>query len=605
MTVDEQRTTSFQITLPALRPGPVITFGIVLIVISLAFKASVLGKAYFIEDDFLFVADADRTGLTWDYLTHVHKGHLMPGALALVWALTRMAPYSWSLVSVVMLAIQAAASGMMLVLLRRLFGDRFGVLAVLTVYVFAPLTVPALSWWSAALNAVPLQLAVVAALAAHVKYVQTGRGRWLSVLWTIVGMAFSTKGVFIPFLVFALSSAFLGTGMWWRSALAELRRPVWWVHGLVLAGYAALYLLRRDTTGADALNAPNADVVPGLVRRLLGQTFPTGAVGGPLRWGGVTPNGGLADPTTLAVIAAWVVIGALIAVTCFYRRRAWRAWFVLAGYVVAADAVPTVLARASAWDLVGAETRYVADAALVFAICLALAAMPVKDEPDAVRRRLPNSLPIVGALLTAAFLVASLISINGYEKTLSGDRVKAYLDAARTSLAAAPENAEIFSRPVPESIVLPWNGNRRLTSYVLSPLAPDGVKEKMLNPRPTGSPYVFGDDGRLVPVVRVLPFFDATPKCYAQSKVFPVESYGGPMPVAVLGYVSSEPVTVAVDLGGVRKAAELPATTPMGALFYVPHDGVGKGMTITPTSWRPQTFCLRAVAFGEPGPAPR
>src|SRR5690606_40401695 len=70
--------------------------------------------------------------------------------------ISSLAPYSWALVSFVTIGLQAAASIMFLVLLRRLFGDRFGVLAALAVYVFAPLTVPAMSWWSAALNAVQI-----------------------------------------------------------------------------------------------------------------------------------------------------------------------------------------------------------------------------------------------------------------------------------------------------------------------------------------------------------------------------------------------------------------------------------------------------------------
>lgn len=90
-----------RIRLPALGQGPVTGVGLLLILVSLAVKASVLSKAYFVEDDFLFVAAAGENGFTWDYLTRVHKGHLMPGALALVWVLTTIAPYSWALVSAV------------------------------------------------------------------------------------------------------------------------------------------------------------------------------------------------------------------------------------------------------------------------------------------------------------------------------------------------------------------------------------------------------------------------------------------------------------------------------------------------------------------------
>lgn len=282
--------------------------------------------------------------------------------------------------------------------------------------------------------------------------------------------------MFIPFVVLGLSSAFLVKGLWPRAILTELRRPVWWAQGVLLAGYAALYLLRRDTAGADALTGPNMDVVPGLVRRLLGETFPTGVVGGPLRWGGLTSTGGLADPVQALVVVAWAAIGLLALLTCLYRRRAWRAWAVLAAYVVAADVVPTVLARATQWDLVGAETRYVADAPLVFALCVALAALPVEGEDGAYRTVVTKPLSTVTGLLTAGFLAASLISINTYGDTLTGERVRTYLDNVRASLAQVSPDADIYSRPVPEHVVLPWNGARRLTSYVLAPLADTAVR---------------------------------------------------------------------------------------------------------------------------------
>ncbi|NUT10695.1 MAG: hypothetical protein HOQ38_09475 [Nonomuraea sp.] len=605
MVEDVKRAEPFQITIPALRTGPIIGVGLLLIVVSLVFRASMLSRAYFVEDDFLFVAGAGDSGFTWDYLMRVHKGHLMPGALGLVWLLTSVAPYNWALVSFVTIAVQAAASVMFLVLLRRLFGDRAGVLAALTVFVFAPLTVPAMSWWAAALNAVPLQLALVAALAAHVRYVQEGKGRWRALIWTAVGMAFSTKGVFIPFVVLGVSSAYLGRGSWARALLAELRRPVWWAHGLLLAGYAVLYLLRRDTAGSDALTGPKADVVPGLLRRLLGETFPTGAVGGPLRWGGVTSTGGLADPAPVTVALAWAVIAALVVVTCVYRRRAWRAWAILAAYVVVADAVPTVIARATVWDLVGAETRYVSDAAVLFALCLALAVLPVRDEPDAVRRAAPAFMAPVWAGLTVVFLVVSLISIDSFGDTLTGDRVRTYLENAKTSLATVSGDAQIYSRPVPPGVVLPWNGERRMTSYVLAPLADPETRERMRDPRPSSDPYVLDDTGKLVLVGRVVPFFDAVKgrKCYAAGKVFPVESYGGTGVVVAMSYVSPRPVQVVVEVGEAQRSATLPATGAMGALYYVPHDGAGKGMRISAAGAQGQAFCLRAVAFGEPEPA--
>ncbi|MGP3955332.1 hypothetical protein ACTWPT_04995 [Nonomuraea sp. 3N208] len=203
-------------------------------------------------------------------------------------------------------------------------------------------------------------------------------------------------------------------------------------------------------------------------------------------------------------------------------------------------------------------------------------------------------------------MAVSLVSINAFGDTLSGGKVRSYLDNARASLATAAPDADIYARPVPPEIVLPWNGPRRLTSYVLAPLADPEIRERMREPQPSAEPYVFDATGKLVLVGRVAPFFDAVKgrKCYPATQVFPVESFGDPGMVVAMAYVSPQPVQVVVDLGGTQRAATLPATGVMGALFYVPHDGAGKGMRISAAGGQGQAFCLRAVAFGEPGPAP-
>ncbi|GII33093.1 hypothetical protein [Planotetraspora mira] len=606
---DARQPGTIRIRLAAPRLGPATLAALALIIVSLVFKAHVLSRSYFIEDDFLFVGDAHEHGLTWDYLMRVHKGHLMPGALLLVWVVSRAAAYNWFLVCSVMLALQAAASVGMLVLLRRLFGGRTGILIPLAVYVFAPLTVPALSWWSAALNAVPLQVAIVFSLAAHVRYVQTGdmRFAWRGLAWAVLGMAFSTKGVFLPFVTFAVTTAYLGPGGGWvRSMVRELRaRPrIWLAYAGLLAAYAVVYLAQQGTAGDEGAGVPKTDVTAGLLGWMLGKTFPTGVVGGPLNWGGLAGTGGLADPSSPMVVSAWLTIAVVVALTCLYRRHAWRAWLIAAAFVVVADAAPTVLARGRYTALVGTETRYVADAALIVAICLALAFLPLRGEERALRRPYPEIMPLAAALATFVVVGMSIASITSYGRTLVvGDRIRAYLDTARASLASAPAGAQIYPRPVPDYAVLPWNGERRLTSHVLAPLAGDVLRASMRDPRPTDKPYVIDDSGRLVGVAKLFGYFDFLKEgCYPPKDgavTFPVESQGGPEAVGALSYTSERPVTVEVSLGAVSRRVDLPASA-QNRLVYFPHPGVGRGMRVT----APDGLCLKAVAFGAVVPGP-
>lgn len=89
---------------------PIVMLGGALILASLVLKAYVLRQAYFIEDDFLFVADAAAHNLTVEYLTDLHKGHLMPGAKLLAYIQTAISPYNWGLTCGVMMLFQAGAA---------------------------------------------------------------------------------------------------------------------------------------------------------------------------------------------------------------------------------------------------------------------------------------------------------------------------------------------------------------------------------------------------------------------------------------------------------------------------------------------------------------
>ncbi|MGW4637875.1 ArnT family glycosyltransferase [Sphaerisporangium sp. NPDC004334] len=623
---------------------PVLVLGSLLVAVSLALRVPVLRSAYFIEDDLLFVGDAYEHELTFDFLFRIHKGHLMPGALALTWAESRIAAYDWTLVASVTFALHALVAVLLFRLLWKMFGPRAGILLPLAVYLFSPLTIPAFSWWSAAINAVPLQLALVLALSAQLRHArgEGSRHGWTALAWVVFGMAFSTKGVFVPLLLFAFTTAFLraarpggaldvpvvpdaprppgarrheqpvrrGQDGWLGSMGRELREhwQVWTAHVLLMGGYTALYLSRQYTAPGEGAALPKTDVATDLAGTLLGRTLPSGLIGGPLSWGPVPSTGGVADPSALLVAVSWTVIAALVLVTLFHRRHAARAWVIVAAYAVVVDAVPTVIARGTALGLVGAETRYVADAVVVFAVCLGAALLPLRGEPDPYRRTVPpgSAVPVVAGLTAGAFLVMSVVSVENYRQTLSGDRVRAYLGNARAALAKAPADTVIFSRPVPESIVLSWNGNRRLTHHLLGPLASPAVRAKMRVPEPTERAMVFDDAGRLVPL-SVAPAFAQLPpagkKCLPtlDGAVYWPEpvAFAGPDQVAGLAYSAKRATSLSVEVSGRSEQLNLRAT--QAGLLHFPVRTPGKGLLLRvddPSAG----VCLKGFAFGTPVP---
>ncbi|CAM3708830.1 hypothetical protein [Nocardiopsis rhodophaea] len=604
---------------------PLVVLGGVLVLAAIALKIYVLRSAYFVEDDFLFFGNAAASNLTPDYLTSLHKGHLMPGAMLLAYIQTAIAPYDWGLAAGIMAAFQAGASAAVFRLLWVLFGRRWAILAPLSVYLFAPLTMPVLAWWSAALNAVPFQLAMALSLLWMVRYLRTGDPRygWMTAGAVVLGMAFSVKAMFLPPLLFVVAAAFLVRGRFPKAFAATLERdmPFWVGMAALSVGHGLLYLAKQDTAQGEGAGLPKLDTAVTAARRLLGETFPAGTVGGPFEWGPVTPAGGLLNPSAPMVIGAWAVLALVIVVSLLVRRRSWRAWAIVLGYLLLVDIIPTLIARGRYEDAIGFDPRYVADAALVFALCLAFAYMPTREEDpgaDGTGRGAhagradgttafrwtppPKRARDVTIAATMAFILAAGYSTYAFADTLSGNRVRWYLDTVRAQMSEIPKEAGVYPRPVPADIVLPWNGPRRLSSHVLSPLADEGVAERLRDPGPADTALVFNDAGYLVPAKPKddSAFFGKPDdeKCMSTLEgqvMWQVESFGGPTMILAINYKAETSTRIGVVLGDAWIDTELPAA-PKGGMWYVPVSGAGNKLLL---HTRKDELCMQWVTFGE------
>ncbi|MET9781172.1 hypothetical protein ABZY32_08885 [Nocardiopsis alba] len=598
-----------------------------IVAVAVALKAYVLSASSFVEDDYLFFAAANTGGLTPEYLLDLHKGHFMPGAMFLVYLQNAFLPYHWGTAAGTMLVLQTVAILAFLRLLWELFGRRWALLIPLTVYASAPLTIPVLGWWAAALNAVPFQLAIVLALLWTVRHLRTGvtMYAWWAAGAVVFGMLFSVKALFLPPLLFAFAVAFLYPGGLARSARYAfwLDRRYWLGMAALSLGYLALYLLRqRAGDGSEGASVPVWEAASGLIRRMVVEVFPTGALGGPYVWRPITPTGGLVDPLGPVLIGAWIVFVAIVVASLLLRRRAWRAWALLAGHLVFVDVVPTVIARGHMYGEVGADPRYVADAALVFALVLALAFLPVKEERarehvgnagEGHDRRRGTGRVRVGRVAGAAALVVTLVyagsaaySTHAYAQTLNGERLRTYLANARASLAEVPDDAGLYSRAVPTDVVLEWNGQRRLSSYVLAPLADDAVAERMYAPEPATEAYVFDDEGLLVeaaPTSRVNAFVPAEDSDCMDGwdglMSWSVWEFGGIDQVATIGYTSEEDSEVGVLVGDEEVRADLPAA-PDSGYVYVPIEARDTTFALFTDA---ETTCVTWASLGPLSPA--
>ena len=590
------------------------------LVVALAAKAYVLSASYFVEDDFLLFGAAYAFDLTPEYLFSLYKGHFMPGAKFLAHLQTALWPYNWGVGAGAVLAVQALALLTFLRLLWELFGRRWALLVPFSVYALAPLTIPVLGWWSAALSAVPFQLAILLALLSTVRYVRTEDPRhgWRTAAAVAFGMAFSAQALFLPALLFAFVAVFLYPGTPRAGAVRAFRahRVLWGALAAMSLGHLALCLAGHS--GGGSAGMPEADAAVEVLRRMLGQVFPTGALGGPFEWPIATPAGGLAEPRGSVVLGAAAVWAAVIAGSLRLRGHAWRAWALLLGHLVFMDAIPTVIAHGRGYGLVGADPRYVADAVPVFALCLALAFLPVREQraresvsgagtPPSPRPA-DRARAVAAAALTVGYAAGALYSTCAYAGTLSGDRLRAYTGNVRASMADLPQEGAFYPRPVPEDVVLAWNGDRRLTSYVLPPLAPEGEGDRFARPGQAAEAYVFDDEGTLVPGVHT-PFsstFLPGPEDECMGTLegavsWPAPIPGGPEQVATVAYTSQRESRMVVAVGEGWIEAVLPAA-PHGGFWNLPVPQRGERFSLLTEE---DALCLTAAAIGRLAPDAR
>jgi hypothetical protein len=494
----------------------VVLGGLALIAAQLIWKGLFLSHFYFRQDDFHILELAMGNSLSWNYLTFVGAGHLIPGVYAITWVAARLSLFNWGLASGMTLLLLAAAGLAALRVLRTLFGDRAAILIPLTIYLLTPLTLPDDSWWSSAIESVPLQIAIFMALNSHVHYVRTGlfRKACAAAAWLAVGLFFFEKALVIPLLLFAVTAGFLMDG----PLAASVRRcamqywRAWLMYGVLLAGYIALFAVSLRTSSIQPGSPGSLHGTFTFATDLATKTFVPGAVGGPWQWLAAADGAYAysAPPAELAWLS-WIVAVAIVAASIWASRTAWRAWVILAGWIVTADMLPVIIGRLRDLSpaLLGLETRYVADAAPVLAICVGLAFWPVVGQRAAnSASRARRGLAVSGQVWNAtaagvigAFVIGSIWSAQAYQNSTSAVPARTYITNARAALMQAPKGTLVLDRMVPQFLMLGIFKQYAYTSAVVGAIGrhelparlrwikqPDGTLDHLM---------AFGQDGRL------------------------------------------------------------------------------------------------------------
>jgi hypothetical protein len=513
-----------------LRRHSVLVGGLVIIIGEVIWKAQFLSRMYFSQDDYVNLDLAIKSPFNWHYLSLIGAGHFYPGLRAITWVLVRVSLYDWGLDSGVALALVALASLAALRLLRTLFGDRPAILVPLAIYALIPLTVPDLGWWWCAMESLPFQLAIFMSLSAHVRYVRAGgRGSlFAAIVWLVIGLLFFEKAIVLAPLLFAITAGFLmGPGSWFGGAVATLRRHwrAWLIYGAITAAYIVVFFVALRASGQQAHAPSSLSAAGGFAWTITKDTLTTGALGGPWRWLPLADQQyALAAPPTATALFAGLVAVAALAVSIGRRFVAWRAWAILVFWVVCADMLPVIFGRllAGLQSVLGLETRYLADAACVLAICVGLAFLPVagtettEATAEAGQRAsgghrasaattYQQNLRYAASALVAIFVVSSIWSVHTYENSTPGGLMaKTYFANAKRAVQLAPRGTIVLDQYMPQRLVEGLFGKQEaVESTVIGDLEQGKLAGKFRwvgNPQGTiDGMYIFGSDGKLYP----------------------------------------------------------------------------------------------------------
>ncbi|WP_121252691.1 hypothetical protein [Nocardioides ferulae] len=449
-----------------------------LVLVQLAFRAWALFPSWFYTDDYRFLHDATGAELDLDYLITPFDSQFMPLGRALVWLVADSGHVNWTLAAGSTLLMQALASVACVWMLTTLFGARWEALALLALYLFGAMTLPALMWWAAALNQIPLQAALFASVACWVRYLRGDGLRWLA--FTLIVLALGLLAYVKTVLVFGVLAylllAYFAEGGPIRRTWSAVRR--FWpaaVGAVALgAGYTAYYVTQVPSIFADA----DRPLAGSLAEHMLGTSLVTGLVGGPWQWDTSNPPVAQAAPPDWATHAAWVACAVVVSVILLRRERAGRALVLFCGYAALAYLLVLTSRAPVIGGDIGREYRYLTDTAAMVPLCLGLATLGMPGAPgSSAPRRRPLLLlaPGKGVVVSAVTLVcaSALLSSRAYALVWHQDHPGADFTQRVIDSFGNRTSADLADQVVPPEVIPGYSSPYNLTSRLVPLLVDD------------------------------------------------------------------------------------------------------------------------------------
>jgi hypothetical protein len=529
---------------------------------------------YFGQDDFVMTYRAGNADLLDPaYLFQDYNGHVTPGLFILAWFETAVAPLNYTVAVLPLLVMHGVALALFWRLLSRLFGYRWSTLPAFAVLAASPLLLYPTLWWAYAMQFLPLLVAMAAALLAHVRYLETGRGQLTSIAWTLGGLLFFEKAALFPALLLAVT-VLRGTTV----AEAVVRHwRLWAGHGTLLVCYAAAYVAL--TTSQTAAKPVPVSALAELVGRGVFDTFLPGLFGG-LFAAPDEATGWVTPPLAIRIVAVVLAVGVMV------LSKKVTPWVILGGYLAIDLGLVAVTRLTQLGPGVGADPRYLADAVPVAVICAAFA----------FQQRQPKRWPMVG--IAALLVVAGVASFLRVAPGLQFREARDYVATARAAFALQPDMV-LYDNTVPQTVILDWFLGENLASRVVG-IAPEAPAFD----RPAETLYQLDEHGAPQPITEL----DETvrgekgpaPDCgylvTGDTVRIPLAFMAYGHRVLKLGYYTGDTGDGVVTVGDTRAPVKFREGLHV---LYVPVTGV---YTHVEVSWNKdlQPLCVTDVIIGTP-----
>lgn len=464
-------------------------------------------SGFFVYDDYIYLGQAQREGLSLKLLGQPLNLHFSPGHRAADWALQRWFPLNFDVAQLLLLCLFALSLLLLHQVLVELFGRGPGPVVLTVLYGTSIVHVGIVQWWASALQSLPSTVLSLASILAYLCYRRTHRRALLvaSAAAVVIGLAFYIKPLLVPLYLVLLRLLVLDPQRSVRESLGDIIRE--WRDWLLYLVPAALYAVGYFAWYWE----PSGNSAPGLLGQFLRVSW--GRVVLPSFVGFEVSRGHTSAAMGAAILAVEIGLAVTVVWTVARRPRAWRAWaFLVVGFLVNATAVG--LARLGAFGtLVAYGYRYWLEVTYLLPIALGAAFLgfPERDSVGEWLRRAGRggwhkAVIALGILALCAHLVLAWSSAGRMSSAWPGRQASAYVHTLSTGLhhlADEGVHPTVLDGVVPEAIMPSWMGYGSAVQYNRHSEFLRLIDPTLQFDRPSRSLFVVRDDGSLVPVTFV------------------------------------------------------------------------------------------------------